>query len=1327
MFMLNRIFGAMIIILIAGVGSAMAQFAEAPQYATNSPAGKGPSSVAVGDFEGDSSGRDDVAVVDQTGTVSVFLNKRDGSGTFSVPPATYKVTTGASGYLIAKGKFNSSSQSTPDLIVADNLGNVTVLLSNGNGTFQSPTLEFATAANFSAIVTADLNGDGIGDAVVADSQTGTVWVLTGKGGGTFTGANFQTGLNNVSQPVFLALGNVIHSKPTCPDLVAAGQDGTVAILSNSNDQHCSGSATTLKVALVIPPDPNPNGVGIPAGVTAVYAADYGGWQNTGAPTGVVDIVVASTGLSQLNFNSFPSAYLVWNSTFSGQVSFLFSGTFLGQPTTQGGLTPVSMTGADIDGDGLLDLVVANQSDNSVSVFFGDGLGDLLSSPVTAGPPLLPLEFGSGLGPASIATGVFTAGSSQIGSDLATANQTGNSVSAFVNNGTNSGSWLEFRGARSDYITPAFPVSVATALVQMNANCQPLPFPDAIVANQSNVSPAESTLFGPFGDFNSDGTGDGSFFGYNDDGSGYGIATPYSLVSADFNGDGFGDVALVDSNGLVSVFLDDVTTQQPCSANGYDLAPQAQLSIGAGASSYLLALGNFTTTTQTLSDLVVADGSGKVSVLSNAGGGNFKAQAAVPISASFTSVVTGDLNGDGLSDVVAGDSNTGSVWVVPGTGNSGLGTPVNVATNLGKGPVFVALARLHSANQTLPDLVVASQNGVLEVLTNTSSGSTISFATPVVISAGVIPAGVTSIFAQDFNQDGLADLVVGSTQVWLFLNTTVSGSQPTFVGPTAFVAGNVPVAMAVADFNGDGSPDLAVANSIPNPSTNSNCTTNLNPLNCGSNTMTVLLNTGFFAKVALTASPNPVQFGNPVTLTATVSGSKSTPTGQVTFYDGISQPPVNLGSSPLSNGVATLVVTTLIVGDHNITSVYGGDSNYPLAVSNTVLESVTLTAPILTTVNLTSSPNPSQFGNTVTFTATVTPQSGSGTPTGTVAFYNGGTALSSPVMLNGGLAVLSTGSLTLGTDTITAVYSGDNTFAGSVSPPLIQIVTVLPPLLTTVALQSSLNPSEVSENVTFTASVRPKSGQGTPTGTVQFMDSTTILGASTLNVKAVADISTTALVLGTHIITALYSGDAQFVASSSPALIQKVTPAFPDFGLAASPGSTTLPAGSSASFTIKGTAQNGFAGTITLSCGSSAMPAGVSCTFFPNTLTIGLDGLPATSTLTIATAAPASSGIRPFKEKSRPSWLYAMGLMLASTLVGTILLFVPKRRYLLSLCLSVLLIGGLMSQVACGGGSSTGTTQAANTATGTPSGSYAVSVIGSAGATQHTTSITLVVQ
>jgi hypothetical protein len=1322
--MWKHVFLAMTIILFAGVLTAVAQFAEAPQYATNSPVGKGPSSVAVGSFEGDGSGRDDIAVVDETGTVSIFLNKRDGSGTFSTPPATYKITTGASAYLIAAGKFNTASQSSPDLIVADNLGNVAVLLSNGNGTFQTPTVQFSTSANFSSIVADDLNGDGIWDAVVADANSGSAWVLTGKGSGTFGSSNFQTGLNHLSQPVFLALGNVINTQPQCPDLVAAAQDGTIAVLSNSNDKHCSGSSTTFKVALVLPPDPNPNGVGIPAGVTSVYAANYGGWQNYGAPPDVVDIVVASTGLSQTFANSFPSAFVLNNATTgANQVMFVPNFSFLGQPFMQGGLAPVSMAGSDIDGDGILDLVIANQSDNSVSVFFGDGIGDLLSIPNTGGPPLVPLEFGAGLGPASIATGKFTAGTSQSGSDLATANQSGNSVSVLVNNGSNGNSWLEFRGARSDYITPAFPISLAAALVQTGSNGLPLPFPDAIVPNQSNLSPAESGFFGPFGDFSNDGLGDGSFSQYSDDGGGYGIATPESLVSADFNGDGYTDVALVDSSGVVSVFLDDYPSGGP--ATGFDLPPQSQLSVGAGASNYLLALGNFTTSTQTQLDLVVADSSGKVTVLSNIGGGNFKVQPYVPVSASFSSVVTADLNGDGIADVVAADSNTGSVWVLPGTGNGGLATPINVATGLGQGAVFVALGKFSNANQVLPDLVVAAQNGVVEVLTNSSAGSTISFAPPVVISGGLIPTGVTSILAQDFNQDGLTDLVVASTQVWFFFDITVSGGLPAFAGPTPYVVGNVPVAMAAGDFNGDGSLDLAVNNSIPNPSSNTNCTTNLNPVNCGSNTMSVLLNTGFFAKGSLSASPDPVQVGHSVTFTATFSGSKGMPTGQVTFYDGSGKPPTNLGSAPLQNGVATVVVTTLTVGDHNVTSVYGGDSNYGPTVSNTVLESVTTTPPVLTTVNLTSSPNPSQFGRNVTFTAVVTPQAGTGTPTGTVAFYNGASVLGSPATLNSGVAVLSTTALTLGTDIITAVYSGDSTFAGSTSSPLNQIVTVLPPLLTSVIQQSSLNPSELSENVTFTATVTAKSGQGTPTGTVQFMDGATILGSSTLNSRAVAAYSTTALSLGNHSMTAIYSGDIQFVASTSPILMQKVTPLVPDFGLSASPGSTTLPAGSSASFTIKATEQNGFTGTITLSCGPSGMPVGATCTFFPNILSIGAGGSPATSNLTIATAAPLGASMRHSTERSSTSWLYGMGFSLAPMLFGTTLLFVPKRIYLVTFCLSVLLIGSCVSQLGCGGGSSS--TSAANTGGGTPAGSYTIAVTGAMGAAQHTTSVTLIVQ
>jgi hypothetical protein len=138
-----------------------------------------------------------------------------------------------------------------------------------------------------------------------------------------------------------------------------------------------------------------------------------------------------------------------------------------------------------------------------------------------------------------------------------------------------------------------------------------------------------------------------------------------------------------------------------------------------------------------------------------------------------------------------------------------------------------------------------------------------------------------------------------------------------------------------------------------------------------------------------------------------------------------------------------------------------------------------------------------------------------------------------------------------------------------------------------------------------------------------------------------------------------------------------------------------------------------------------MPAGVSCTFFPNTLTIGPEGSPATSTLTIATTAPVVAWMRLSRGDLSRRWLHRMGLALAPMLFGAILVFVPKRRYLLNFCLSVLVIGGSISQVACGGGSSSAST--ANPGGSTPVGSYTIAVTGAAGKTQHTTSVTLVVQ
>jgi hypothetical protein len=94
----------------------------------------------------------------------------------------------------------------------------------------------------------------------------------------------------------------------------------------------------------------------------------------------------------------------------------------------------------------------------------------------------------------------------------------------------------------------------------------------------------------------------------------------------------------------------------------------------------------------------------------------------------------------------------------------------------------------------------------------------------------------------------------------------------------------------------------------------------------------------------------------------------------------------------------------------------------------------------TTVTLASSKSPSQFGQKVTFTATVTAQSpGSGTPSGTVTFYDGKYAVAVGT-LSGGQATLTTGALPGGTSSLTAVYSGDGNFTGATSAAITQTVT-----------------------------------------------------------------------------------------------------------------------------------------------------------------------------------------------------------------------------------------------------------------------------------------------
>jgi len=207
-------------------------------------------------------------------------------------------------------------------------------------------------------------------------------------------------------------------------------------------------------------------------------------------------------------------------------------------------------------------------------------------------------------------------------------------------------------------------------------------------------------------------------------------------------------------------------------------------------------------------------------------------------------------------------------------------------------------------------------------------------------------------------------------------------------------------------------------------------------------------------VAVVSSQNPSTIGQSVTLTAAVVPNSAT--GSVQFLDGSKV----LGSATVSSGSATLSLGSLGVGTHSITAVYAGDADDIGSTSPVLTQTVNKAA---STVTLTSSLNPANSGQRVTFTATVAP----GSATGSVQFLEGATQLGN-VTINRGSASWGTTNLAVGAHSITAVYSGDAVTATSTSEVLTQTVAPLPP--------SRLNATAVSSSqINLTWSASPTNG------------------------------------------------------------------------------------------------------------------------------------------------------------------------------------------------------------------------------------------------------------
>jgi len=277
-------------------------------------------SVAVGDFNGD--GKLDLAVADyNTSAMGVLLG--NGDGTFQ---AQIGYATGTFPHGVAVGDFNGDGKL--DLAVANSgSNNVSVLLGNGDGTFQ-PAVNYSTGSAPGSVAVADLNGDGKLDLAVANNGRNDVSVLLGNGDGTFQAAvSYPT----AAQPLSVAIGDFNGDGKL--DLVAAnGSSYNVSVLLGNGDgtfQPHVDYATGQYAASVTVGDFNDDGrLDLAVAVSCVSCA-------TG---GIVSIMLGNG-----------------------------DGTFQAHVDYTAGNGAYSTAVGDFNGDGKLDLAVANLSGNDVSV------------------------------------------------------------------------------------------------------------------------------------------------------------------------------------------------------------------------------------------------------------------------------------------------------------------------------------------------------------------------------------------------------------------------------------------------------------------------------------------------------------------------------------------------------------------------------------------------------------------------------------------------------------------------------------------------------------------------------------------------------------------------------------------------------------------------------------------------------------------------------------------------------------------------------------------------------------------------------------------------